>query len=103
MRGDSYPPASHFFINMKQLLTGFIVMSSLLSATAAELWIGRGSASITPEQPVSLAGQFYRRVATKVAAPCTANVIRLESREGGEIVEQATIISVDIVSLTAAA
>lgn len=82
----------------------FVVAISLLMAChvcAAELWIGAADVSITPKQPVFLAGQFYERIARKVASPCTANVLALESRVEGKAAEQAILISVDVVSIPA--
>ena len=76
-----------------------VVLLAVASASAAELWIGAAQANITPDRPISLRGQFYNRIATRVMSPCTANVLALESREDGKPVDCAIIVSMDMVSI----
>ena len=64
---------------------------------AAELLVGAAGASITPEEPVALSGQFHTRVAKTVESPVTANVLVLESRDGDKSLDLAIMVSCDLV------
>jgi len=66
---------------------------------AAELWVGGATVSITPDRPVALEGQFHTRIARKVEAPVTATALAIESRDGDKSLEQAVMISCDLVSI----
>lgn len=68
-------------------------------ARAAELLFGGSSISITPDQPVSLAGQMHTRISTRVESPVTAAALALESRQGDRVVDQAILISCDLVMI----
>ena len=68
-------------------------------ASAAELWIGAAEADITPDRPISLSGQFHQRISTNIESRCTASVLALESRENGNPLDCAILVSVDVVSL----
>ena len=61
--------------------------------------VGGATVSITPDRPVALAGQFRLRVATKVESPVTATVLALESVDGDKPLDQAVMISCDLVSI----
>jgi len=64
---------------------------------AAEITIGGSSISITPEGPVALAGQMHTRIAHAVESEVMANALALESREGSQIIDQAIMVSCDLV------
>lgn len=64
-----------------------------------ELWIGRAAVSITPERPVALSGQMHTRIAREVESPVTANVLALESRQGDKVLDQAILVSCDLVAI----
>ena len=81
------------------LAAGAVILAAAGGASAAELWIGAAEVSITPERPISLAGQFHQRISKKVESPCTANVLALEAREAGRPAGQAILISVDVVTI----
>ena len=66
---------------------------------AGELHIGTATADITPKLPVALGGQFNMRIAHTAAAPLAANVVALESREGDRSLEQAIMVSCDLVGI----
>ena len=68
-------------------------------AGAGELLIGAATTTITPDKPVALSGQFHTRIARKVETPCTATVLALESREGDKVLDQAILISCDLVGI----
>jgi hypothetical protein len=67
------------------------------SASAAELRIGAATVSITPDKPIALAGQFHTRISRGVDNPITATAVAIESHEGGRSVDQAILLSADIV------
>jgi hypothetical protein len=66
---------------------------------AGELHMGGATISITPEQPVALAGQMHTRIARHVESPVTATALALEFREGNQVVDQAIMISCDLVAI----
>ena len=66
---------------------------------AAELWVGAETVDITPERPVALSGQRRVRIAKEAETPITATVLALESREGQNSLEQAVIVSCDLVAI----
>ncbi|MBN2292820.1 MAG: hypothetical protein JXM70_10365, partial [Pirellulales bacterium] len=74
-------------------------MSLVPVVDAAELLIGTSHVSITPERPVSLAGQHHTRIAREVECPCTATAVALESREDGKVLDQAVMVSCDLISI----
>ncbi len=82
--------------------TGLVCLATFCFALAtpvdaAELTIGTAHTSITPDKPVALSGQFHTRVAKEVESPVTASVIALESRDGDKVLDQAIMISCDLV------
>lgn len=68
-------------------------------SAALPLWIGGASISITPDQPVALSGQFHTRIGRTVDSPCTATALALESKQGDEVVDQAIMVSCDLVTI----
>ncbi len=66
---------------------------------AAELWIGAATTSIMPEKPIALDGQFHLRVSRGVDNPITANAVVIEARKGGQSVDQAVLVSCDLVAI----
>ncbi len=71
-----------------------------MPARPSSMWAGRPSA-ITPDRPVALAGQMRTRIARDVASPVTATALALESRAGDKSLDQAIMISCDLVSIDA--
>ncbi len=65
-------------------------------AAAAELLIGAATADITPDQPVPLTGMRTVRISQSIHSRCTANVLALESREDGQVLDQAILVSCDL-------
>jgi hypothetical protein len=78
------------------LLAALAVLTGASCAAAAELHVGAASVSITPNQPVTLAGQFHVRISRHIDSPCTANVLVLESRDGNTTLDQAILVSCDV-------
>ena len=64
------------------------------------LLIGWSSTDITPDSPVQLHGQHYERVSKAVRDPVTATVLGLETVDDGGAVEQAIMVSCDLVNMT---
>ena len=81
------------------LMAGLSLVPTVLPATASELRIGGATVDITPDQPVALDGQRNARISKKAETPLTANVLALESRDGDEALDQAIIVSCDLVAI----
>src|SRR3954468_1357926 len=79
-----------------------LVSAVLADCRAAELHVGGATVSITPDRPVALAGQMHTRVSRAVESPVTATALALESREGRKVLDQAVMISCDLVSIDTA-
>lgn len=62
----------------------------------SSLKIGWGSADITPDRTVMVAGQFHARVSEGVMDPITATALALESDGGGQ---RAIMVSCDLVAI----
>ncbi|MEO8268920.1 MAG: hypothetical protein ABI557_04310 [Aureliella sp.] len=67
--------------------------------TASELHIGGATISITPDAPIALSGQMHTRIARSVESPVTATALALESREGDKVLDQAIMVSCDLVAI----
>jgi hypothetical protein len=66
---------------------------------ADELLVGAATVSITPSEPVALAGQMRTRIADKVQSECLASVLALETRRGQDSVDQAVFVACDLVAI----
>lgn len=75
------------------------MIGTALSVTAAELHTGGATVSITPEQPVALSGQMHTRISRSVASPFTATALAIEAHDGEEVVDQAIMVSCDLVAI----
>ncbi len=67
--------------------------------SAATLHVGATTVDITPDRPVALAGQRHLRISQKPATPIQASVLAIESREGDAVLDQALIVSCDLVAI----
>ncbi len=83
----------------QSLLLAALVANAPAACPAAELWVGRASISITPDQPVPLSGQMHVRIARKVESPVTAAALALESRDGDKSLDQAILVACDLVAI----
>ncbi len=72
------------------------------AAFGSELRVGAASVGITPDRPVALAGQMHARISQGVRAPVTANALALESRDGDKSLDQAVLVSCDLVGIPVA-
>ncbi len=75
------------------------VCAGLNRVDAAELLVGGATTSITPDEPVAVSGQFPTRIARTVENPCTATALALEARDGDKVVDQAIMVSCDLVAI----
>src|SRR5262249_37302319 len=77
------------------------MLVALIECRASELHVGGATVSITPERPVALAGQLHTRIARSVESPVTATALALEARDGDKVVDQAILVSCDLVAIEA--
>jgi hypothetical protein len=87
------------FVTLVVVCTFVLVAPWAERVQAAELLIGGATVSITPEQPIALSGQFHTRIAREVENPCTATALALERREGDSVIDQALMVSCDLVAI----
>jgi hypothetical protein len=81
---------------------GFLLLLTRgLPMQAAELWVGAATVNITPDKPVALDGHRNLRISNKVESPLSATALALESREGDKVVDQAILVSCDVVAIRA--
>lgn len=78
-----------------------VCLLCIFSVQATELYIGKATADITPKLPVALMGQFELRIANKAETPLSANIIALESRDGGQSLGTTIMVSCDLVFIPA--
>ncbi len=84
------------------LLAGVLLALALGRAEvleAGELKVGGATVSITPELPVALSGQMHTRIAREIDSEVTATAIALESVEDGKAIDQAIMVSCDLVTI----
>ena len=75
------------------------LLAAVAGSEAAELLIGGATTSITPDEPVALSGQFHTRIARTVETPVTATALALEARDGERVIDQAILVSCDLVAI----
>jgi sugar phosphate isomerase/epimerase len=63
------------------------------------LFAGWATANITPLRPVNLVGQYEKRIARAARDPLTVTALALETRDGTEPVEQAILVSCDVIGI----
>lgn len=82
-------------------IAGLVVLVHGITAAgfASELHIGAATVDITPDQPIALAGQMHTRVSTKAETPIVVSALALESRDGDKSLDQAIMISCDVVAI----
>lgn len=65
----------------------------------AALHVGWAGGDITPDRPVAVVGQLYKRIARKVRDPLTVTALAMETRSAEGPVEQAIMISCDVIMI----
>ena len=82
------------------LATAMVMLGLVVGrGLGAELLVGSASTSITPDKPVALSGQHHLRISKGVESPVTATAIALQTRQGDHVVDQAILISCDLVGV----
>ncbi len=79
------------------LVPAFFAVALATAAEAAELLVGVGTADITPDRPVALSGQMHTRIARQIESRLSVEAVALESREGEKSLDQAVMVSCDLV------
>ena len=69
------------------------------SSTAAELHIAAGTTDITPDRPVALSGQRHVRISKTPTTHIYASALAVESRQDNKAVDQAIMVSCDVVAI----
>lgn len=83
---------------MRFFLFALLTVTSSIAA-ASDLHVGAATIDITPDRPVALDGQMHVRIAEKAETPIFATALALESREGDTVLDQAIMISCDLVAI----
>jgi len=101
-------PGTRRFARWSTRIRGLIVAALLLAGAgfqlptqAAQLWVAATTVDITPDQPVALSGQRRVRIAKEAQTPISAAVLAVESREGDKSLDQAIMVSCDLVAIRA--
>lgn len=63
------------------------------------LFVGWASADITPRKPVNLVGQYEKRIARSIHDPLTATALALETHGDTGSVDQAILVSCDVIGI----
>jgi hypothetical protein len=80
-------------------LPALLALSFSLGLHAAEFRFGAATVDITPDKPVALDGQRNVRISKTPETPISATALALESRDGDTVVDQAIIVSCDLVAI----
>lgn len=77
----------------------WITGNMAMATTGTELLIGAATVNITPDVPIALSGQMHTRIAHEVTSPLTATAIAMESRREGKPIDQAIMVSCDLIGI----
>ncbi len=84
-------------------LAGWLLVGSAAALptrlVAADLHVGAVTVDITPDVPVALDGQRRVRISKSPATHIYATVLALESRDGDRVLDQAVMVSCDLVAI----
>ena len=85
------------------LIAGMFVMMSFAGIAdvkeESRIFIGWSCKDITPDKPVSLYGQYYKRISTYVESPLKVTALALETRAEDGNKEQAIMVSCDVINI----
>ena len=94
---------------MKSIIVFFIFCACMVVATGfarnseaaveAPIFIGWSCKDITPDKPISLYGQYYKRISQYVQSPLKVTALALESRVENGKKEQAIMVSCDVAGI----
>ena len=97
--GDSKSKIDKAMKNLPSVFVLLIGLSLTTTVFSKELWIGKATVSITPDLPVALSGQMHTRIAKEIESEVIASAVALDSREGEKSVDQAIMVSCDLVAI----
>lgn len=63
------------------------------------LFVGWAATDVTPQKPVNLVGQYEKRIARKIRDPLTVTALALETRGDTGSVDQAILVSCDVIGI----
>ena len=90
-----------FFLSLLFFLatfqSGFAAPPKPAAPAVGRLHTGWAMTSITPDVPVALAGQFHKRISERIETPVTATALAIETRVGDQAIDQAIMVSCDLV------
>ena len=86
-----------FLFILAPLQSGFAAPPKPTAPTVGRLHTGWAMTSITPDVPVALAGQFHKRISERIETPVTATALAIETRVGDQAIDQAIMVSCDLV------
>ncbi|MCE5345303.1 MAG: hypothetical protein LLG13_03295 [Bacteroidales bacterium] len=92
------PTFVNFFILM--LFLSFVPIFEI-AAQEDQLYVGWAVADITPDKPVALVGQLYKRISVSVQDPLNATALAIETRGDNGRKEQAIMVSCDLLFIRA--
>jgi hypothetical protein len=84
---------------MKLFVAALALLIPAQEVRTGKLQVGWASRDITPDRPVALAGQFHKRISQGVAARISVTALALETRDAGGAVDQAILVSCDLVAI----
>lgn len=74
-------------------------LATLGECRASEVYVGAATVSITPDRPVALSGQMNTRISKGIRSRVTATALGVESKQGGDVLDQAILVSCDLVGI----
>ena len=91
----------HAFIMKNYILLLLVIFAPAATTIGAppigQIHAGWAMTSITPDLPVALAGQFHKRISERIETPVTATALAIETRVGDQAIDQAIMVSCDLV------
>lgn len=84
-------------VRVRFLIISLVVL--FVGSSRAELRFGAATVSITPAEPVALSGQRRVRISKQPETPIQVSALALESRDGDKVLDQAVIVSCDLVAI----
>lgn len=76
-----------------------LLLAGVPAISASDLHVGAATLDITPARPVPLDGQMHVRISESAATPIVVTALALESRDGDRVLDQAIMVSCDIVAI----
>ncbi|MCH5376607.1 MAG: hypothetical protein JJ992_21770, partial [Planctomycetes bacterium] len=67
-----------------------------MAGRTGPLYFGWASASITPDRPVAIGGQYDTRISGQVHDPLFATALAIETRDADSVIDQTVWVSCDL-------